>query len=264
MGLWMAGLGTILGAVNFITTIICRGGSISFDTPMVWTLGFLVTFRFGGLTGVILASPPLDLMPRRYADYLPQDGFTTLNQVSTVGSFLLAASTFPFLYNVWISRNPPLVGVDDPGAGAARWSGPPAVHHLATTSRASRGSGPSLRPSTSTARRSRSWSSTRTPAEDPTCWSTLPTPSRTSRAPGGTQPRVHTVRQFRDNHTQTVRHFPVRPGGGGDRTARDTRRWPLDQPLIREDRLTQDYGHLPDRKATCPWLPGASLGTQMS
>ena len=35
-------------------------GSISFDTPMLWTMGFLFTFLFGGLTGVILASPPLD------------------------------------------------------------------------------------------------------------------------------------------------------------------------------------------------------------
>lgn len=35
-------------------------GSISFDTPMLWVCGFLVTFLFGGLTGVILASPPLD------------------------------------------------------------------------------------------------------------------------------------------------------------------------------------------------------------
>ena len=35
-------------------------GSVSFETPMLFTLGFLVTFLFGGLTGVILASPPLD------------------------------------------------------------------------------------------------------------------------------------------------------------------------------------------------------------
>ncbi len=35
-------------------------GSVTFETPMVWTLGFLVTFVFGGLTGVILASPALD------------------------------------------------------------------------------------------------------------------------------------------------------------------------------------------------------------
>uniref|UniRef100_UPI000C6E796D cytochrome c oxidase subunit I n=2 Tax=Streptomyces barkulensis TaxID=1257026 RepID=UPI000C6E796D len=35
-------------------------GSLSFETPMLWTVGFLVTFLFGGLTGVLLASPPLD------------------------------------------------------------------------------------------------------------------------------------------------------------------------------------------------------------
>jgi cytochrome c oxidase subunit 1 len=35
-------------------------GSLTFETPMIWILGFLVTFLLGGLTGVILASPPLD------------------------------------------------------------------------------------------------------------------------------------------------------------------------------------------------------------
>ncbi|MGO2112036.1 MAG: aa3-type cytochrome oxidase subunit I [Pseudoclavibacter sp.] len=35
-------------------------GSITFETPMLWSLGFLVTFIFGGLTGVILAAPVLD------------------------------------------------------------------------------------------------------------------------------------------------------------------------------------------------------------
>ncbi|ROQ40876.1 cytochrome c oxidase subunit 1 [Frondihabitans sp. PhB188] len=35
-------------------------GSITFETPMLWAIGFLITFTFGGLTGVILASPPLD------------------------------------------------------------------------------------------------------------------------------------------------------------------------------------------------------------
>jgi len=35
-------------------------GSVTFETPMLWSIGFLVTFTFGGLTGVILASPPLD------------------------------------------------------------------------------------------------------------------------------------------------------------------------------------------------------------
>ena len=35
-------------------------GQLTFDTPMLFALGFMVTFLFGGLTGVILASPPLD------------------------------------------------------------------------------------------------------------------------------------------------------------------------------------------------------------
>jgi len=35
-------------------------GSITYETPMIFSLGFLATFIFGGLTGVILASPALD------------------------------------------------------------------------------------------------------------------------------------------------------------------------------------------------------------
>ncbi|WP_301125864.1 aa3-type cytochrome oxidase subunit I [Streptomyces cacaoi] len=43
---------------NWIGTM--WNGSLSFETPMLWSVGFLVTFLFGGLTGVLLASPPLD------------------------------------------------------------------------------------------------------------------------------------------------------------------------------------------------------------
>ncbi len=43
---------------NWIGTM--WGGSITFQTPMLWAMGFLTTFLFGGLTGIILASPPLD------------------------------------------------------------------------------------------------------------------------------------------------------------------------------------------------------------
>jgi cytochrome c oxidase subunit 1 len=35
-------------------------GTLSFESPMLFSVGFLVTFLLGGLTGVILASPPLD------------------------------------------------------------------------------------------------------------------------------------------------------------------------------------------------------------
>ena len=35
-------------------------GHVTFETPMLWVMGFLVTFLFGGITGIILASPPMD------------------------------------------------------------------------------------------------------------------------------------------------------------------------------------------------------------
>ncbi|HEV7656090.1 MAG TPA: cytochrome c oxidase subunit I [Mycobacteriales bacterium] len=180
-------------------------GSISFETPMLWSIGFLVTFLLGGLTGVILGSPPLDFhlndsyfvvahfhyvlfgtivfavfggiyfwfpkftgrylderlgklhfwatfvgfhltflvqhwlgaegMPRRYGDYLPGDGFTTLNTISTVGSFLLGVATVPFLWNVYHSyRYGEVVTADDPwGHGnSLEWatSCPPPRHNF--------------------------------------------------------------------------------------------------------------------------------------
>ena len=185
-------------------------GHITMDTPMLWAVGFLVTFLFGGLTGMILASPPLDYpvsdsyfvvahfhyvvfgtvvfamnagfyywwpkftgtmlderigkihfwtlfvgfhltflvqhwlgiegMPRRYADYLASDGFTTLNMISSIGSFLLGASTIPFIYNVWITyKRAPKVTVDDPwGYGRSlEWatSCPPPRHNFTSLPR---------------------------------------------------------------------------------------------------------------------------------
>ena len=185
-------------------------GSVTFETPMVFTLGFLITFVFGGLTGVILASPPLDFavsdsyfvvahfhyvvfgtvvfamfagfyfwwpkwtgkmlnerlgmihfwtlfigfhatflvqhwlgvvgMPRRYATYLVEDGFTWMNQLSTFGSILLAASMIPFLLNVYITaRRAPKVTVNDPwGYGRSlEWatSCPPPRHNFTSIPR---------------------------------------------------------------------------------------------------------------------------------
>jgi cytochrome c oxidase subunit 1 len=74
-------------------------------------------------------------MPRRYADYLPTDGFTLLNTFSTLGSFVLGASTLPFIYNVWKSyKVGEVVTVDDPwGHGnSLEWatSSPPPLRNF--------------------------------------------------------------------------------------------------------------------------------------
>lgn len=193
---------------NWIGTM--WNGSLSFETPMLWCIGFLVTFLLGGLTGVLVASPPMDFhltdsyfvvahlhyvlfgtivfatfagfyfwwpkftgrmlderlgkihfwtlftgfqltflvqhwlgeegMPRRYADYLAQDGFTLLNTVSSIGSFLLGLSTLPFLYNVWrTARGGRTVQTDDPwGWGRSlEWatSCPPPRHNFVSLPR---------------------------------------------------------------------------------------------------------------------------------
>ncbi|MEU4040346.1 cytochrome ubiquinol oxidase subunit I, partial [Streptomyces collinus] len=79
-------------------------------------------------------------MPRRYADYLAADGFTTLNTISSISSFLLGLSILPFLYNVWkTARYGKPVGVDDPwGFGRSlEWatSCPPPRHNFLTLPR---------------------------------------------------------------------------------------------------------------------------------
>jgi cytochrome o ubiquinol oxidase subunit 1 len=37
-------------------------GRVRFDTPMLWTIGFLITFTIGGMSGVLLAEPPADFV----------------------------------------------------------------------------------------------------------------------------------------------------------------------------------------------------------
>ena len=134
-------------------------GRLSFETPMLFATGFIYLFLIGGITGVIVASPPIDFhfqdtyfvvahlhnvliggtvfalfggiyfwfpkmtgrrlserlgrvhfacwvvgftltflpqyqlgalgMPRRYADYPADAGWTQLNQLSTIGSLIL-------------------------------------------------------------------------------------------------------------------------------------------------------------------------------
>src|SRR4051794_41520283 len=47
--------------IKFFNWIGTMGrGQLTFETPMLFSIGFLVPFLLGGLTGVLLASPPLD------------------------------------------------------------------------------------------------------------------------------------------------------------------------------------------------------------
>jgi cytochrome o ubiquinol oxidase subunit 1 len=45
---------------NWLFTIY--GGRLRFTTPILWSLGFMVTFVIGGMTGVLLAVPPADFV----------------------------------------------------------------------------------------------------------------------------------------------------------------------------------------------------------
>lgn len=53
-------VGTGVKIYNWLFTMY--GGRIRFTTPMLWSMGFLVTFVIGGMTGVLLAVPPADFM----------------------------------------------------------------------------------------------------------------------------------------------------------------------------------------------------------
>jgi cytochrome o ubiquinol oxidase subunit I len=51
-------VGTGVKIYNWVFTMY--GGRIRFTTPMLWSVGFIVTFVIGGMTGVLLAVPPAD------------------------------------------------------------------------------------------------------------------------------------------------------------------------------------------------------------
>jgi cytochrome o ubiquinol oxidase subunit 1 len=53
-------VGTGVKIYNWLFTMY--GGRVRFTTPMLWSLGFIVTFIIGGMTGVLLAVPPADFL----------------------------------------------------------------------------------------------------------------------------------------------------------------------------------------------------------
>uniref|UniRef100_UPI0004C53F87 cbb3-type cytochrome c oxidase subunit I n=1 Tax=Streptomyces sp. NRRL B-24051 TaxID=1463832 RepID=UPI0004C53F87 len=82
-----------------------RLGKITFWTLFIGFHGTFLVQHWLGAEG----------MPRRYADYLAADGFTGLNTVSSIASFLLGLSMLPFMYNVWkTAKYGKKIEVDDP------------------------------------------------------------------------------------------------------------------------------------------------------
>jgi cytochrome o ubiquinol oxidase subunit I len=50
------------GAKMFNWLFTMYHGRIRYEVPMLWTVGFMVTFTIGGMTGVLLAVPPADFV----------------------------------------------------------------------------------------------------------------------------------------------------------------------------------------------------------
>ncbi|MFJ2989610.1 cytochrome o ubiquinol oxidase subunit I [Collimonas sp. NPDC087041] len=50
------------GAKIFNWLFTMYRGRIRFEVPMLWTMGFMITFVIGGMTGVLLAVPPADFV----------------------------------------------------------------------------------------------------------------------------------------------------------------------------------------------------------
>jgi cytochrome c oxidase subunit 1 len=63
-------------------------------------------------------------MPRRIYTYPEGRGWDVWNLVSTIGSFIIAASVLTFIYNVFKSRKSPMVGPDPWDARTLEWTIP--------------------------------------------------------------------------------------------------------------------------------------------
>jgi cytochrome c oxidase subunit 1 len=184
---------------NWIATMF--RGQLTFPTPMLFATGFIYLFALGGISGVIVASPPLDFhfqdtyfvvahfhnvlvggsvfaifagiyfwfpkmtgrrlserlgkahfwswmvgfiltflpqyqlgaqgMPRRYADYAADAGWTELNVASSLGAALMGLGIVPFLVAVVLAlrRSPDEPADPWEGNSLEWWATSPPAHH---------------------------------------------------------------------------------------------------------------------------------------
>ncbi len=186
---------------NWIATM--WRGKILLATPMLWSIGFLIVFLIGGLTGPMLALAALDFhvtdtyfvvahmhyvlfggavfamfaglyfwwgkftgwmlderigkwhfwlvfigfnltfwpqhslglygMPRRYADYQPDQGYNFLNVLSSAGAYLTLVGMLVFVANLIYSKKKNVRAGNDPWGGySLEWatSSPPPPHNF--------------------------------------------------------------------------------------------------------------------------------------
>ena len=201
LGTYLVAIPTGVKIFNWIFTM--WSGAIEFPVAMLYALGFLATFLLGGITGIFLATFPvdwqlhdtyfvvahfhqvligttvfagfagfyfwypkmfgrmlserlgkihfwllfigfwvtfipqyivgLDGMPRRVAGYLPSNGWTGLNVISTLGALIIGISFLFFLVNLVTSWRKPVPAGDNPwDGGALEWftSSPPPHHNF--------------------------------------------------------------------------------------------------------------------------------------
>jgi cytochrome c oxidase subunit I len=200
---FLIGVPTGIKYFNWIATM--WRGKLRFPTPMLFCVGFMFTFLIGGITGIFLASPPIDFqvhdtyyvvahfhytmlaalqfalfagiyfwfpkvtgkmlsdrlgrwhfwlwfvgfwttflpqfqlgldgMPRRVADYAlyAQHAWTSLNELSTIGSYILGAAGVLFAWNLAVSLRRGEPAGDDPWqANSLEWAttSPPPAHNF--------------------------------------------------------------------------------------------------------------------------------------
>jgi len=73
------------------------GGSLKFNTPLVFTIGFLALFTIGGLTGVVLSNASLDVAFH--------DTVLTLLFGTIKPSFFIMSNTVPFISSFSLNSN---------------------------------------------------------------------------------------------------------------------------------------------------------------
>jgi len=200
---FLIGVPTGIKYFNWIATM--WRGKLRFPTPMLFCVGFMFTFLIGGITGIFLASPPIDFqvhdtyyvvahfhytmlaalqfalfagiyfwfpkvtgkmlsdrlgrwhfwlwfvgfwttflpqfqlgldgMPRRVVDYAlyAPHAWTSLNELSTLGSYILGAAGVLFAWNLAVSLRRGEPAGDDPWqANSLEWAttSPPPAHNF--------------------------------------------------------------------------------------------------------------------------------------